>query len=499
LHSHYQRTVADLPWHGVSIQLQLHTRKFRCRNEVCPRRIFCERLPGVAAVYGRKTVRLQAALQLLAFALGGEAGARAARGLGLRASGDTLLRTIRQTVLPPMPAPIALGVDDWAQRRSCTYGTILVDLERRRAIELLPNREAGTLAAWLQQQAGVKVVTRDRATYYADGIMAGAPGALQVADRFHLIKNLREALERVLQRQRTVLREAAQILSPHRTRNQLLKEQRLPPLRRNRHSPQRSTQELLQQQARRAQRVARYEEIKQLRAEGHSVSAMARRMGMQRATVRMFLRADEYPEARPGTKPGKVQPFAEYLQERWREGCHDAGQLYRELQTRGYHGHFRVLQEYLASWRKLLPEEIRRLRNTPEEPPPAPRTVSWWLLLAEEKLKESERAFVAEITSRQPILRTAQALAREFRRLLQARDEPQFEVWLAAVETSGISELQNFAQGLRRDEAAVRAALRSEWSNGQTEGQVNRLKLLKRQMFGRAKFDLLRARVLYAG
>ena len=194
-----------------------------------------------------------------------------------------------------------------------------------------------------------------------------------------------------------------------------------------------------------------------------------------------------------------MQPFAAYLQERWREGCHETRQLYREIQARGYHGHFRVLQAYLASWRELLPEEMRRLRNTPEEPPPAPRAVSWWLLLEEEKLKEPERAFVSEITNRQPILKAVQALVREFRRLLQARDEPQFDVWFAAVEASGISELQNFAQGLRRDEAAVRAAMQSEWSNGQTEGQVNRLKLLKRQLFGRAKFDLLRARVLHAG
>jgi transposase len=220
-------------------------------------------------------------------------------------------------------------------------------------------------------------------------------------------------------------------------------------------------------------------------------------MGMQRATVRMFLRADEYPEARPGTKPGKVQPFAGYLQERWREGCHNARQLYREIKARGYNGPVKVLQAYLQSWRKLLPEDIRRWQTVPQEPPPAPGTVSWWLLLAEEKLKKPERAFVAEITSRQPILRTAPSLAQEFRRLLQARDESQFDRWLAAVEASEISELQNFARGLRRDEAAVRAAMQSEWSNGQTEGQVNRLKLLKRQMFGRAKFDLLRKRVLY--
>ena len=498
LHSHYQRTVADLPWHGVSIQLQLHTRKFRCRQEACPRRIFCERLLGVAQAYGRKTVRPHAALQLLAFALGGEAGARTARGLGLRASGDTLLRTIRRTPLPPAPTPTILGVDDWAYRRGCRYGTILVDLERRQPLELLANREAATLTAWLRKHPGVQVVTRDRATYYADGIRAGAPGALQVADRFHLVKNLRAVVERVLQRQRIVLREVAQMLPTEQAQNKLMKEQNLPPLRSHR-PPQRSTKELLQQQARRAQRVARYEEIKQLRTDGHSLSAIARRMGMQRATVRMFLRADEYPEARPGAKPSKVQPFAEYLQKRWREGCHQAGQLYREIQERGYQGRPRVLQAYLAVWRKLLPEEIRRRLAVPEQPPPAPRTVSWWLLWEREELKESERAFMAEITSRQPVLKTLQELTQEFRRLLQARDEPQLNRWFAAVEASDISELQNFAQGLRRDEAAVRAAMQSDWSNGQTEGQVNRLKLLKRQMFGRAQFDLLRARVLYAG
>jgi transposase len=497
VHSHYIRTLADLPWSGVAVRLRLHTRRFFCSSLTCSRRVFTERLPGTAGRYARRTLRFEEALQILGLLVGGEPGARLAQKLGLRTSGDTLLRHSRQHTAADPPTPRVLGVDDWAWKRGSRYGTILVDLERRRPIELLPDREAGTLAAWLQQHAGVQVVTRDRATYYADGITAGAPGALQVADRFHLVQNLREAIERVLQRERGVLREAAPILHPKRARNESLKKQNLPPLRRKDRPRQRSAKELLQQQARRAQRVARYEEIKQLRAEGHSLSAIARRMGMQRATVRLFLRADEYPEARPGTKPSKVQPFAKYLEERWREGCHNARQLYREIKARGYNGHVQVLQAYLASWRKLLPEEIRRRQAVPQEPPPAPRTVSWWLLLAEEKLREPERAFVAEITSRQPVLKTTQTLAREFRRLLQARDEPQFDQWLAAVEASEISELQNFAQGLRRDEAAVRAAMQVKWSNGQTEGQVNRLKLLKRQMFGRAKFDLLKKRVLY--
>jgi len=499
LHSHYQRTVADLPWHGVRIRLQLSTRRLRCKNALCSRKVFCERLPKVVAASARKTVRLTSALQLLAFALGGEAGARAACGLGLRTSGDTLLRRIRQTPLPQAPTPSALGVDDWAKRKGRSYGTILVDLERRRPIELLADREAGTLADWLKEQTGVEVVTRDRATYYADGISAGAPHALQVADRFHLLKNLREVVERVINSQRRALREAAQLLSPFRAMSESLKEQSLPSLHPKSASSRRSVKELMRQQTKREQRIERYEEIKRMRAEGQSISSIARKLGMQRATVRMFLRADEYPEARHGSQPSKVQPFAEYLKERWLAGCHNARQLYREITALGYRGHLKVLQAYLEPWRKLLPEAIHRMHRVPEVRTPAPRTAAWWLLLNEEKLKDEEREFITQITTSQPEIAMAQALAREFQRLLRDRAEPELDGWFTAVEESGVMEFRNFAKGLRRDERAVRAAMKSEWSNGQVEGQVNRLKLLKRQMYGRAKFDLLRARVLYAG
>lgn len=212
LHSHYQRSLADLPWHGVAIKLQLHSRKFRCCNQRCRQKVFCERLAKVADAYARKTVRLNDALTLISFALGGEAGSRTARGLGLFASGDTLLRRIRRTSLPPTTTPRALGVDDWAKHKGHSYGTILVDLERRKPLDLLPDREAETLAAWLTAHPGIEIITRDRAGTYADGARSGAPKALQVADRWHLLRNISEAMEKLLHRNHKAVRQAFQQL-----------------------------------------------------------------------------------------------------------------------------------------------------------------------------------------------------------------------------------------------------------------------------------------------
>jgi transposase len=496
LHSNYQRTVADLPWHGVAIKLQLHTRKFRCKNTLCPQKVFCERLPKVVAAYARKTVRLNSVLTLLAFALGGQAGSRTSSALSLTVSGDTLLRRIRQAPSPQFTDPKVLGVDDWAKRKGQNYGTILVDLERHSPIDLLPDREAETLAAWLKEHPSVEVIARDRSGAYADGARLGAPNAVQVADRWHLMKNITEAVERVVQNRNSCLRDAAGVVRQLQACSASAMIASTPTTMLSSHNGQSS-------QKSRQQRHNRYCEVMKLRKQGRSVLSIARRLKMSRMTVYKYIGADCFPErAQSRPRGSKLDEYLSYIHRRFAEGCDNATQIWREVVTRGYKGKEAMVRRYVRRLRTRVnglssTEEIKAGRIETAFPVPSARRAAWWLIKDEKELKEEEKEFVAQLTRLSPEIEQAKVMAESFRKMVVERDEKALESWIGEAGASGIKEIVGFAEGLTRDKEAVAGGLRLAWSNGQTEGQINRLKMLKRQMYGRANFDLLRARVLH--
>ena len=305
VHSHYTRTLADLPWHGVPVTLRLRIRRFFCEQAGCRRAIFAQRIPEVAGSYARKTERLESALSLVSFALGGEeAGYRLAVELGMVTSPDTLLRRLRRATLPDTAEVRVLGVDDWAFRRGKRYGTILVDLERRRAVDLLADRQSSTLAKWLRFHPNVEFVSRDRAGAYAHGIREGAPQAVQVADRWHLLKNLSEALERFVDRQRPLVEQAAAKVSELQMIEHSLAKSPAAML---------SSKEEGEKQLRRQNRYERYLRVIELHRQNLSERAIARTLPINRATVRKFLHSDGFPERASNKRKGSIlDPYIPY-------------------------------------------------------------------------------------------------------------------------------------------------------------------------------------------
>lgn len=509
VHGRYRRQLADRPVAGRAVTIRLQVRRFLCRTPACPRVVFAERFPALTAVRARRTHGQQAELTDLGFTLGGRPGARLARRLHLPISRSTLLRLVRAAPEPPPPAPRVLGVDDFARRRGQTYGTIITDLETHRPIDLLPDRTAATLAAWLARQPQIEVVARDRAGAYADGVRQGAPNAVQVADRFHLCRNAGELLERVLTRHHAVLPAAAKAVdraaitaaavpsSPPAVTEPPASTAPAP----------RATRAAQDRQARHDRRQARYDEVVALHQQGLGPAGIARQVGLTRQTVGRWLRTDRLPErARPAPRPTLVVAYEPLLRERWQAGCQNARQLWRELRTQGFTGGAETVRRFVLTWRTTPARPGPPRRHAPPAPRPAPppaptrplssRQARWLLVRPEAGLRPELRAYRAAVLEAEPAIARAQGLTIEFCRLVRARDHAALAPWLRDARTSGLPEVREFAMVLERDLAAVENALHYPWSNGITEGHVNRLKLVKRTMYGRANADLLRKRVL---
>jgi transposase len=485
VHSRYIRTLADLPWQGRHVALRVRARRFRCATAGCRRRIFTERFAALAVPSARRTMRLGDAQRHIGLALGGEPGSRLAARLAMPVSGDALLRLIHRSALEPPATPRVIGIDEWAWRRGLTYGTILCDLERGRIIDLLPDRKADTVAAWLRRHPGVSVIARDRAGVYAEGIRQGAPGAMQVADRWHLLRNLGDALRIVVDRHRTAIGIATQTVSaasePATSSPAEPKKTKLDALRRDR----------------RKQRRDRYAEIRQMREAKVPPRLMAPMMGMSKRAVERWLAAGGEPEHHRPPMPTRIDPFRSDLDQRWQEGCRNAAALWREIKQRGFTGSFNTVARWAASRRALeeTSPDVVKVRRVTRWRPPSRRECAWLLTANPATLTDKRRRFVEQLRQATPALARAADLARQFSAMLRSGEAGEIEEWLAAACGS---PLASFAHGITRDLAAVRAAITEPWSTSPVEGHINRLKTIKRQMYGRAHYDLLRKRVLAA-
>lgn len=386
VHSRYRRKLADLPGHGTAVRLVLRTRRFFCDTAACRRKIFAERLPGVAVAHARRTGRLSQTLEQLGFACGGEGGARLARLLGMPVSPDTVLRQLRAAAPAEAGDVRILGVDDWALRRGQRYGTILCDLEQRRPIGLLPDRSVETLAAWLRKQPGIEVLSRDRASCYSQGAALGAPQAIQVADRWHLMHNLRDALVRMLDRRHRELHAVA--------KDVMLQRQRSPPKINKEVLVPRETQ-VIEHSSRHAppahsvQRTPReqlYHQVIALHRRRMSQRAIARQLDIHRETVARFIHAGHFPERAARPYGRKTDPFVDYLWSRWRQGGRNAAQLTRELALRGFAGSYAGVRRQLAHWRRVDAQTTSDSESASctRTRRPSPKRLAW-LMLKEKK------------------------------------------------------------------------------------------------------------------
>jgi transposase len=498
-HSRYERTLADLPWGAHRVAIRLKVRRLFCDNAQCARRIFAERLPGIAAPWARRTARLANWFTAVGFARGGAAGARLGRWLGLTMSRNTLLHLVRQAPALPIVTPSALGVDDWAMRRRFTYGTVLVDLERRRPVALLPDREADTLAAWLREHPGVVVIARDRSGAYAEGASRGAPGAVQVADRFHLLQNLAEALELAFTAHAHELRDLEQA----RRRAAVAEGVSVRP-----DPPPPPKHPLILAVARREQRLATHRRVWELWREGWPGHDIARHLGIGRTTTYRYLKSETFPERKGRSDAGRsaVDPSGAWVIARWNAGHHNGRQMLRELRKRGFIGNYATVLRYLNRLRAAQEGAVpHRSRTRPGPPLVAapkrlltPRTAAWVVLRRPERRSAEDRALLAGLREHSHVLNEAIGLAEEFAALVRGREPERLDPWLQRAQNGAVPSLQRFAKRLSTDYDAVRAAVTLDWSNGPVEGQINRLKTIKRQMYGRASLDLLERRFLQA-
>jgi transposase len=457
VHGYYQRTVADLPADGRPVVVNVRVRRMRCAVLGCPVQTFREQVPGVLDRYQRRTTRLAGQAGEVTRRLAGRAGAGLLAALGIPLSRHAALRILLRLPLPEIAVPRVLGVDDFALRRGQVYATILIDAQTGQRVDVLASRKAGVLEAWLRDHPGVQVVCRDGSGAYGEAVRRALPGAVQAGDRWHLWHSLGEA----------VLKEVAAHSACWAAAG--------PPL----------------NEGRQAQTTAeRWRQVHDLTDRGTGLLECSRRLGLSLNTVKRYARAAEPGRMirAPRYRATLVDPYRDHLRARRAEDpAVPVHQLLAEIRERGYPGSMNLLYRYITQGRVEA-----------DRPHLSPRRVTRMLLTRPDALSDSQQALLGKLTAACPEMTSLAGLVRDFAALLKPdpANEAKLKDWAETARTADLPSLHAFSRGLELDTAAVITALTLPFHNGRTEGVNTKTKMIKRQMYGRAGFALLRHRIL---
>jgi transposase len=463
--------------------LKLLVRKWICPEVSCSRKIFAERFPGVVQRYARMTDRLIKILQSVGVITNGADAAQIASSFGVPTTAKTIIRRVLQLPLPSEGEVAKVGIDEWAWKKGHHYGTILVDLEKRRVVQLLADRSVETSKAWLCKHPEIDLVSRDRGKIFREAATDGAPQAKQVVDRYHLQKNFAEALEKFFRKRERVLkkatRQSAGTLRP---------------------APKVAVPEKVAQQrrARHRQRVSLHKRIWKLYREGCHKEQIAQLVGVSSRTVYRALELEAPPPPRRRSRSSSiVDPYLSYLTLRWNQGCHNVAQLYEEIVAQGYTGTRRTLQMQLRPFRREVSRPVSK-QTIVLDKPPSPRGVALTMVRPAQNRTPEQTAYLEQLIQSDETVAQAFQLAQDFGRLLRKHEgQARLEQWKSAVRASGIAELIIFVDGLDDDAEAVANGCSLTWSNGMVEGFINKVKWIKRSSYGQAGFPLLQRRVLF--
>ena len=490
-HSKYIRTLVDLPTSGYDVKVLILSGKYFCDNAECSRKIFTERFKQEISPYYRRFNRCKELLRNFALELGGNKGAAISRLAKLPVSPSTILRIIKRQHLPiPMVTSGIIGIDDWAFKKGNTYGTIIVDLTQNKVIDLLADRESETICKWLKEHQELKIISRDRGGPYSKGALEGAPQAIQVADRFHLLMNLGDATKKMFQ---SMGKELKELFTLYHNADKPVEPVSTPEdIRLSEVETENKATETINTNI---ELQLRFNKVKELFSQGYTIRAISRSLHVTRITIRKYIGMDFLPK-KNSSRSTNFDFFHLFL-------LHESnkGKLYTELYaailSEGFNGGY---TQFCSNMNELLGNHKIIPASRKIDPVAmktwSPRKLSIMIQMDAKDLNTEDRKFMELFYDKHPVIKETEQFISRFKNLFKIKEEGTLTTWLEDVAKS-TSAIKRFAKGIQSDFQAVNNAVVTPYSNGQVEGQVNRLKNIKRRMYGRAGFELLRKMVIF--